>query len=54
MFKVLRLKTVIICVLIALSCVLLSVGILSANSKQVPKPTYTIVIDAGHGGLDVK
>jgi len=29
-----------------------SVGVMTINNKKVPKATYTIVIDAGHGGRD--
>lgn len=53
MFRVLKLKSIIIIISCVLVGVLLSVGIVSVVKKeQVPKPTYTIVIDAGHGGRD--
>lgn len=29
-------------------------GFFSIRKTSMPKPEYTIVIDAGHGGLDVK
>ena len=38
------------CIIIAISCIM--VPYLSVEVK--PKGEYTIVIDAGHGGLDVK
>jgi len=52
MFKVLRLKSLIIFIVIAVAGILLGVSILSTSGNEVPKPTHTIVIDAGHGGRD--
>jgi len=52
MFKVFRLKPIILCVSILLISILLSMGIVAVTKVQVPKSTYTIVIDAGHGGRD--
>ena len=52
MIKVFRLKPIIFCVCILLVSILLSIGIVSVTKVQVPKSTYTIVIDAGHGGRD--
>lgn len=52
MFKIIKLKSVII-VLLAVVAVLCSVGVVAVvESKSVPKNKYTIVIDAGHGGAD--
>jgi len=53
MFRVFRLKTIIWIIFAIIICVA-SIGIMSISTKSVPKTTYTIVIDAGHGGLDVK
>ena len=52
MFKVIRLKSVIISILIVVIGIALSIGIVSTSHNVVPKTTYTIVIDAGHGGRD--
>ena len=52
MFKVFRLKSVIISILIVAIGIALSIGIVSTSHNVVPKTTYTIVIDAGHGGRD--
>ena len=52
MFRVLKLKPILITIaLIALS-ITLSVGLVAVSNNKVPKTTYTIVIDAGHGGRD--
>lgn len=53
MFKVFKLKSVMLVLAIMITSVLCSVGIVHAVAKEdVPKPVYTIVIDAGHGGRD--
>ena len=53
MFKVVKIKPILMFLSIFMIAVLLSVGIVSVvKSDSVPKPTYTIVIDAGHGGRD--
>lgn len=52
MIKVIKLRTILIVIAFILSCVLVSVGIAVATNKESPKPTYTIVVDAGHGGRD--
>lgn len=53
MFKVFRLKPILVFVGIFMVSVLLSVGIVGAiKEDNVPRPTYTIVVDAGHGGRD--
>lgn len=52
MFKVFKLKPILMFVAILLVSVLLSVGIVTVSRKEVPRPTYIIVIDAGHGGRD--
>lgn len=52
MFGVIRLKSVLLFVGILAASILLSVGIVAVTKVQIPKTTYTIVIDAGHGGRD--
>lgn len=52
MFRVFRLKTVLLIFFAIVICVTLSIGLMSSNTDNVPKSTYTIVIDAGHGGRD--
>lgn len=52
MFKVVRLKSVLLIIFAIVICVTLSISIMTVNTKQVPKSLYTIVIDAGHGGRD--
>ena len=53
MFKVFKLKSVLLFVVVVLASVLCSVGIVHVVAKEdIPKPIYTIVIDAGHGGRD--
>jgi len=53
MIKVIKLKPILMIVGIIMLSVLLSIGIVSVvNVREIPKSTYTIVIDAGHGGRD--
>ena len=53
MFKVFKLKPILIMVSTLLISVLLSIGIVSVvQNDNIPKITYTIVLDAGHGGRD--
>lgn len=52
MFKVLKLKPIMVGVALVLISVFLGVGIVAVSSDNVPKSQYTIVIDAGHGGRD--
>lgn len=53
MFKVIKLKPILITIAMLMLSIFLSVGIVSVvESREVPKPIYTIVIDAGHGGRD--
>ena len=53
MFKVIKLKPILMVVGIVLTSILLSIGIVSVvNIRDFPKSKYTIVIDAGHGGRD--
>jgi len=54
MFKVFKLKPFLIVVMIIVLSIILSVGVISVVGKESPKSIYTIVVDAGHGGLDVK
>lgn len=54
MFAVIKKKTLILCLVLAaaivLGCVML--GTASAETSAVPKVGKTVVIDAGHGGMD--
>lgn len=54
MFAVIKKKTIIVCLVLAaaifLGCVML--GSASSETSAVPKVGKTIVIDAGHGGID--
>ena len=53
MFRVIKLKPILMIMGIIMVSVLLSIGIVSVvDMKEVPKSAYTIVIDAGHGGRD--
>lgn len=52
MFKVLKLKPILVGVALILISVFLGVGIVAVASDDVPRPKYTIVVDAGHGGRD--
>ena len=53
MFKVFRLKPILMFIGIFMVSILLSVGIVSVvKQEKIPKPIYTIVLDAGHGGRD--
>lgn len=55
MFKIIKLKNLLIALALITASILCSVGIVAVvESKAIPRPKYTIVIDAGHGGLDVK
>ena len=53
MFKILKLKNLIIAICLIVTSILCSIGIVSVvESKDIPKPKYVIVLDAGHGGRD--
>lgn len=53
MFKVIKVKSLIVGLAIVLTSVGLSVGIVKAVGKtDIPKKSYTIVLDSGHGGRD--
>lgn len=53
MFKIIKLKTLVIAIVLILVSVLLSIGFVTVVSMEsIPKSEYTIVIDAGHGGRD--
>lgn len=55
MFKVIKLKPIMVGIALILLSVVLGVGVVQVVSMDaVPKTKYTIVIDAGHGGFDVK
>lgn len=55
MFKVVSLKPIMVGIALFVLSVILGVGVVQVVSMDaVPKTEYTIVIDAGHGGLDVK
>lgn len=53
MFKVIRLKTVLVSLGLVLLAVVLGFGVVKVVSMDtVPRYIYTIVLDAGHGGRD--
>ena len=53
MFKIIKLKNLLIALALITASILCSVGIVAVvESKAIPRPKYTIVIDAGHGGRD--
>ena len=53
MFKIIKLKNLLIALALVTASILCSVGIVAVvESKAIPRPKYTIVIDAGHGGRD--
>lgn len=53
MFKIIKLKNLLIALVLITASILCSVGIVAVvESKAIPRPKYTIVIDAGHGGRD--
>ena len=53
MFKVIKLRTVIVLVLVVLFGLAFSFGIVAvASQKTQPSLPYKIVVDAGHGGID--
>lgn len=53
MFKTIKLKSILVALLLVVTSVLCSIGIVAVvESKAIPKPKYIIVIDAGHGGRD--
>lgn len=48
-------KRTLCAILMAFILICLCLGIcITVNATASPKPEYTIVIDAGHGGVDVK
>lgn len=52
-FKVIRFKSVAVFLVVLIVAVVMSVGIVHVGRRgEIPKPQYTIVIDAGHGGRD--
>ena len=52
-FKVIRFKSVVVFLVVLIVAVVMSVGIVRVGRRgEIPKPQYTIVIDAGHGGRD--
>ena len=54
MFKIIKLKNLIIAISLIVASILCSIGIVSVvESKNIPRPKYVIVLDAGHGGVDV-
>lgn len=53
MFKIIKLKNILIAVALVVCSILCSIGIVAVvESKAIPRPKYKIVIDAGHGGRD--
>lgn len=47
-------KRTLLIVLASIILICSMVGVCAASATSSPKPEYTIVIDAGHGGVDVK
>lgn len=53
MIKVFKLKSIIIIAFVIALTIIFGIGIVNVSSQaDIPKPLYTIVIDAGHGGRD--
>ena len=53
MIKCFKLKTILVPVVIFISCLVVSLGIVAVNEfTDSPFRPYVIVIDAGHGGRD--
>ena len=53
MFKVFHIKTIAIVTITCLIITALSIGIIKTSRQDnIPRPQYTIVLDAGHGGRD--
>lgn len=53
MFKVFKLKPILIGIAILVVSIILGIGVVGVvNRTDIPKANYTIVIDAGHGGRD--
>lgn len=52
MFKVFKLKPILIVVAFVVIGLMLGFGIVTISEHNVPKSIYTIVLDAGHGGRD--
>jgi N-acetylmuramoyl-L-alanine amidase len=53
MFKIIKLKSVLLVLVVAMVSVTLSIGIVKAVGQvDSPRPIYTIVVDSGHGGRD--
>ena len=53
MFQVIKLRHILCAVLIVVVSALITVGIVKVvQQDSIPKPMYTIVVDAGHGGRD--
>ena len=51
LFLIISKKSILICLSIIM-CVVAIITIFAVKTTSSPKPTYTIVIDAGHGGRD--
>jgi len=53
MFRTIKLKSILTIALIIISIITIGVGVVTSVKKiDSPRPMYTIVIDAGHGGRD--
>ncbi len=53
MFKIIKLKWLVVIILVIAVSSILFVGIAVTDKHgEIPKPNYTIVIDSGHGGRD--
>ena len=52
-FLTIKKKTIVavLCVCLILASV---ISVVAIETSSMPKPEYSIVIDAGHGGVDVK
>jgi N-acetylmuramoyl-L-alanine amidase len=52
MFKVIKLKYIILSLIIIVGFVSVGIGISNTSATKSPRAKYTLVIDAGHGGRD--
>ena len=53
MFRVFHIKTLLIILALCLTTTLIGISIVKSTSNtKIPQTTYTIVLDAGHGGRD--
>ena len=53
MIRVVKLKPILIAIVVVVITVMTSVGVIMVSGKEaIPRTTFTIVVDAGHGGRD--